>query len=446
MSDEDKRKSLLEKARSLPLSPGVYVMKNTVGDDIYVGKAKELRRRVSSYFQAKDRLAKEAALVENIDDFEYVETGSELEALLLESRLIKDLQPKYNMMLKNNELYPFIEITWDEDFPRVFVTRQKKNNDSRYFGPFVAAGDLRAALAMLQRIFKFRICKRKIDASDKRRKYQRGCLNFHIGRCAGPCRDAISKEDYRKRISSLCRFLTGQKKDLLNDLREEMKTAADNLHFETAAALRDLVEALENLNDYPELDDTLAPAPPALEPERGLVALQKALELDWTPRRIEGIDIANLQGKETVGSLVYFIDGLPFKDGYRRFRIKTVEGQDDFRCVAEVVTRRYGGIIKRGEDMPDIVMIDGGKGQLHAAADALAQSGARVPVLLSLAKKEEAVFVWGREEPLALSKRNLGLRLLMHIRDEAHRFAQHYHHILRRKALFGEEDQSPVTS
>jgi len=287
MSDEDKRKSLLEKARSLPLSPGVYVMKNTVGDDIYVGKAKELRRRVSSYFQAKDRLAKEAALVENIDDFEYVETGSELEALLLESRLIKDLQPKYNMMLKNNELYPFIEITWDEDFPRVFVTRQKKNNDSRYFGPFVAAGDLRAALAMLQRIFKFRICKRKIDASDKRRKYQRGCLNFHIGRCAGPCRDAISKEDYRKRISSLCRFLTGQKKDLLNDLRQRFQ--------------------LEGLAVYLKQDEMLVPTAvtgtfPAQAPHRQVSGIKHIKEMVLTERITEGllVDCLNQNKKMTI--------------------------------------------------------------------------------------------------------------------------------------------------
>lgn len=430
---------LLAKAKALPESPGVYIMKDAAGVEIYVGKAKALRRRVSSYFQTKDRQPKEAALVENIADFDYIETGSELEALLLESRLIKDFRPKYNLMLKNNELYPYIEVTWDEDFPRLLVTRRNVNPGSRYFGPFVGGGDVRAALAVLQRIFLYRTCSRRIDAGDKRLKYQRGCLNYHLGRCAGACCGKISKEEYRKRVASACRFLSGQKKDLISDLRREMQEASARMQFENAAALRDLVEALENVSAHAQVDASLGPVAPGVDPEKGVKALQQVLGLAQPPRRIEGIDIAHLQGGQTVGSLVYFYDGVPFKDGYRRYRIKSVEGVDDFASVAEVARRRYGRIAREGGEMPDVVLIDGGKGQLGAAAKALAETGAAPAALLGLAKEEETLFRAGCSEPLPLSKRNPGLKLLMHVRDEAHRFAQHYHHILRRKAFFGEE-------
>lgn len=430
---------LLEKARSLPDEPGVYIMKDSTGLEIYVGKAKSLKKRVSSYFRKSDHTIKTIALVENIDDFDYVVTGTELEAFLLESRMIKDLQPRYNIMLKHNDMYPFIEVTVQEDFPRVFITRRKDNPKSRYFGPFVGAGDLKAALNQLQRIFLFRACKREIKDGDKKMRNQRGCLNYHIKRCAGCCRGGISKEQYRKRISGLCRFLSGQKKDLIDELRGDMQKAASDLQFEEAAALRDIIQALENINQNPVLDESLAPMAPVIDYDKGLTKLREALGLDFTPKSIEGIDIANLSGKETVGSLVNFIDGLPFKDGYRRFRIKTIDGQDDFACINEVVGRRYGRIVREGGKMPDIIMIDGGKGQLSAAAAALDEIGARPGVLISLAKKEELVFKEGVSEPIRMSRRNEGLRLLMHVRDEAHRFAQHYHHILRKKAVFGEK-------
>lgn len=432
--------SLLDKARELPDQPGVYIMKDAAQNEIYVGKAKSLRRRVSSYFQKRDHTPKEVALIENIADFEYVVTDSEIEAFLLESRLIKDLQPKYNFMLKNNELYPYIEVTMGEDFPRVFTTRQKSNPDSRYFGPYVSAGDLRATLGALQRIFGFRTCKREIRADDGKRRFQRACLNYHIGRCSGVCADKTPKEDYRRRIVSLCRFLSGQKKDLIADLEKEMETEAAAYRFENAARLRDLVGALQHIHESADLDESLSPLAPSLDPQKSLLALQEALHLDWTPRRIEGIDIANLQGQETVGSLVYFLDGSPWKDGYRRFRIKTVEGQDDFACVQEVVRRRYGKLRDQGEELPDIVLIDGGKGQLHAAEDAFREIGVTVPVLMSLAKAEEIPYRAGQSDPVPMTRRNAGLKLLMHIRDEAHRFAQHYHHILRRKAMFGEDE------
>lgn len=439
-------KELLEKAKSLPAKPGVYIMKDISGTEIYVGKAKNLPKRVISYFQKSDHTPKTIALVENIIDFEYIVTETELEALLLESRLIKDLQPKYNIMLKHNEMYPYIEITIEEDFPQVIVTRKKNNPKSRYFGPFVATGDLKACISQLQRIFQFRACKRNIKAGDKKAFTQRGCLNFHIGRCGGVCRGEVSKKEYRKRISGLIRFLSGQKKDLIEDLRKDMIKASKEYQFEEAGSLRDLITALENLNQYPELDDSLAPMAPVIEVEKGLLRLQEALKLDFTPTTIEGIDIANLQGGETVGSLVSFVDGQPFKDGYRRFRIKTVEGQDDFGCINEVVSRRYGRIVRENGKLPDIILIDGGKGQLHSASDALKAIGAKPKALISIAKKEELIYREGYSEPIRMTKRNEGLRLLMHVRDESHRFAQHYHHILRRKAVFGESTNGKIAN
>ena len=434
-----KNETLLEKTRSLTEGPGVYIMHDRDGREIYVGKAKNLRRRVGSYFQNKERFHKDLALVENIADFEYVETDSELEAFLLESRLIKDLQPKDNVLLRNNDAYPFIEVVWGDDFPRVRTARRRDNPDSRYYGPFVEAGRIKGALALLQRIFRFRSCQREIDSANPAHFRQRGCLNFHLGRCTGVCAGKTTKEEYRKRVAGLCRFLSGQKKDLIEDLRKDMETAAKELRFEDAALLRDQVDALLTINQHPGLDDSLAPLNPQTEPEKGLEALRDVLGLDVLPRRIEGIDIANLMGKEVVGSLVSFYDGVPLKDAYRRYRIKTVDGQDDFASIAEVVRRRYGRMTEEGAEFPDIILIDGGKGQLNAASAAMLEVGAKPKVLMSLAEKEEIPYLAGRADPLPLSRRNAGLKLLMHVRDEAHRFAQHYHHILRRKAMFGEK-------
>ena len=441
MTDDSgtRRERLLARARDLPDAPGVYIMRGGDGEEIYVGKAKRLRRRVASYFQRRERRYKDLALAENIADFEYVETDSELEAFLLESRFIKDLQPRYNVMLKNTERYPFIEVTWGEDFPRVITAWRKENPDSRYFGPFVGAGDIRGAIAMLQRIFRFRSCRLDIGGAAFGRARRRGCLNYSIKRCSGPCFGNIGREEYRRRIAGLSRFLCGQKKDLIEDLRRDLDEAAKELHFEEAAELRDIVQALTAINRHPGIDESLAPFNPNTEPEKGLDALRAVLDLPSPPRRIEGIDIANLMGREVVGSLVSFLDGVPFKDGYRRYRIKTVEGQDDFACIAEVVRRRYGRMAIEGAELPDIILIDGGKGQLGAAETALRDVGVFPAALMSLAKAEETPFLAGRADPLPLSRRNAGLKILMHVRDESHRFAQHYHHILRRKAMFGEK-------
>ncbi|MCX7935090.1 MAG: GIY-YIG nuclease family protein, partial [Planctomycetota bacterium] len=415
MSRTNLQDKLLRKARALPAAPGVYIMKDAEGSEIYVGKAKDLRRRVASYFQVRQRLPKEQALIANIADFSHVECESEIEAFLLENRLIKDLKPKYNLLLKNTDVYPLIEISWEEDFPRVEVVYKKTDPRRRYFGPFVASGDLRGRLALLQRIFRFRTCRRQISAADERRRFQRGCLNYHVGRCAGACCAAVSRADYRRRIASLCRFLSGQKKDLLAELRADMAKAAAALQFETAATLRDLIASLEEINRYPAPDENLAPLAPAFDTVQALTALADALRLAKPAQRIEGLDIAHLQGKESVGAVVTFIGGAPFKEGYRRFRIKTAPGQDDCACLAEVARRRYSRLLAEGGEMPEIVLVDGGPGQLSAVAAMIEEVGAAIPAILALAKGEEILRRHGVAEALPLTKRHPGLKLLMYV-------------------------------
>lgn len=427
-----------KKVRDFPHTPGVYLMKDSAGRVVYIGKAKNLRARAGSYFlKGATEERRTAPWVYEIADIEFIETGSEVDALLMESRLVKDIQPKYNQELKDDKTFPYLMITTHEDFPRVEVTRQPRDRGVKLYGPFASAGALRGAMQVLQRVFKFRTCSLDIEASDDRWRWFRPCLLASIQQCTAPCNLRINKEDYRRDIHRLQLFLDGKKTQLLDQMREEMLDAAKKLQFEKAARLRDEVRLLETLDKRGEIDIHAQPEVFYVDPKKGLAGLRKVLKLAKMPRSIEGFDIAHLGGGETVASLVQFLDGLPFRPGYRRFKIRSVDGIDDFRSMQEVITRRFQ---RQGDDdvFPDIILIDGGKGQLHAAADALAQLGVEPPTLISLAKREEEIFVPGQSEPIRLSRHSFALRLLQYVRDEAHRFAQHYHHILRRKAQLGE--------
>jgi excinuclease ABC subunit C len=329
-------------------------------------------------------------------------------------------------------------ITTREDFPRIEVTREPKDRGVKLYGPFAGAGALRGAVQVLQRIFKFRTCTLDIDASDERWQWFRPCLLASINQCTAPCNLRISKEDYRRDIKHLQMFLEGNKTKLIKQMRDEMQAASKELQFEKAAQLRDEIRMLETLDERGELDTHAQPEVFYIDPKKGLAGLRKVLKLSETPRTIEGVDIAHLGGNETVASLVQFLDGLPFKPGYRRYRIRGVTGIDDFRSIHEVVARRYQRLYDEGEAFPDILLIDGGKGQLNAALAAFQERGIPAPTLLSLAKREEEIFLPGESEPLRLSRHAFALRLLQYVRDEAHRFAQHYHHILRRKRTLGE--------
>jgi excinuclease ABC subunit C len=439
VTDADDRAAAAAKVRTFPTTPGVYLMKDGAGRVIYVGKAKNLRSRASSYFlKAAEQDRRTADLVREIRDIDYLEADSEVDALLLESRLVKDVQPKFNSDLKDDKTFPYLQITTHEDFPRVEFTRTPRRRGVKLYGPFTSAGSLRGAIVVLQRIFKFRTCSLDIDAGDEQWRWFRPCLLASIDQCTAPCNLRISKDDYRRDINRLKTFLEGGKKQLLADMRTEMLEASTRLEFERAARLRDEIRLLETLDRRGDLEEHVQPEVFLVDPKKGLAGLAKVLGLPAPPRVIEGVDIAHLAGNETVASLVQFIDGLPFKPGYKRYRIKTVDGIDDFKSIHEVVSRRFARLVREGAALPDVFLVDGGKGQLSAALDALESLGIEPPCVISLAKREEEVFVPGRSEPLRLSRDSFSLRLLEYVRDEAHRFAQHYHHLLRSRRSFDE--------
>jgi len=428
-----------EKVREFPTTPGVYLMKDELGRVIYVGKAVNLRSRAGSYFTeaaAQDR--RTADLVPEISDIDFLSTDSEVDALLLEARLIKDIQPKFNTELKDDKTFPYLQITTHEDFPRVEFTRTPMSKGAKLYGPFTSAKKLRGTITVLQKIFRFRNCTLDIEEDDEKWRWFRPCLLASINQCTAPCNLRISREDYRRDIRRLRLFLDGKKDRLFKELRSEMLDASREHKFERAARIRDEIKALEDLNLRGNLEEDAQPEVFYIDPKKGVEGLRRTFKLSAPPRRIEGVDIAHLQGGETVASLVQFIDGLPFKHGYKRYRIRSVEGVDDYASIHEVIARRFRRLSQEGESFPDILLIDGGKGQLNAAMDAFRMLEIDPPFTLSLAKQEEEVFLPGESDPRRLSRHSFGLRLLQYVRDEAHRFAQHYHHILRRKSTFDE--------
>ncbi|MBX3432807.1 MAG: excinuclease ABC subunit UvrC [Pirellulales bacterium] len=429
-----------EKVRAkFPDTPGVYLFQDQAGRVIYVGKAKNLRARVGSYFlKAAAEDARTAQLVLEAYDVDFLECESEVDALLVEARLVKDVQPKFNRDLRDDKSFPYLQITTHEDFPRVEITREPRTSGVKLYGPFANVGQLRGALQVLQRVFQFRTCSLDIEESDERWRWFRPCLLASIRQCTAPCNLRISKEDYRKDVQRLRQFLDGHGKSLLKELEAEMREAAANKRFEQAARLRDELKMLASIGDRGDLDKHEQPEVFYMDPKKGLAGLRKVLKLPETPRTIEGVDIAHLGGNETVASLVQFIDGLPFKPGYRRFRIREVAGVDDYASIHEVVSRRFKRLADEGEAQPDILLIDGGKGQLGKALQAFDALGVTPPLVLSLAKREELIYVMNRDEPLRLSRHAFALRLLQYVRDEAHRSAQAYHHLLRRKRTLGE--------
>lgn len=423
------------KVKTFPQTPGVYLMKDDAGRVIYVGKAKNLRSRAGSYFlKAAAEDQRTATWINEIADIDYMDCESEVDALLVESRLIKDIQPKHNKEQKDDKSFPYLMITTRDEFPRIEVTREPKSKGVKLYGPFASAGALRGAIGVLQKIFKFRTCTLDITESDERWNWFRPCLLASINQCSAPCNFRITKEDYRRDIKRLQTFLSGGKKRLLKEMATEMLEASKSLDFERAAVLRDEIQMLERLEERGELETHAQPEVFYIDPKKGLAGLRKVLELPETPRVIEGVDIAHLGGGETVASLVQFIDGLPFKPGYRRFKIQDVEGIDDFRSIYEVVSRRFRKLSDSGDSFPDILLIDGGKGQLNSAMAAFRDQEITPPVVISLAKRDEEIFRPGLPEPLRLSRSSYALRLLQYVRDESHRFAQHYHHILRNKS------------
>ena len=526
----------------LPEKPGVYLMRDAAGKIIYVGKAVNLKNRVRSYFQQRGLSPKTEALVARIATFETIVTASEMEALILECNLIKKHRPRYNISLRDDKSYPFVKVTWNEEYPRVYATRRVEKDGAKYYGPYASAGAMHETLALLKRLFPLRSC-RSMDA-------RRPCLEFHINRCMAPCAGLIDAATYREMVKTVCLFLEGRSADVEKDLKRRMLAASDEMKFELAGRLRDQLAAVRNVTEkqnivtgagdqdvlglarmggqscvqvffvrsgkmvgrdrfmlsggetesdgeilaafvkqyynessfipreiltpaaLPETDlltawltQRKAGAVHLLTPQRGtkrelvLLAgenatealrqrsereearegkrsaavqeLAERLELDCLPQRIECFDISHIQGAETVASMVVFTDGEPDKSEYRRFRLKTVEGSpDDFASMQEVTLRRYRDA---KEPLPDLIVIDGGKGQLSSALEVIRGVGlAEIPVI-GLAKEFEHIFRENISEPLVLPRHSEALRLVQQIRDEAHRFAVGYHRKLRAK-------------
>ncbi|MHC4993244.1 MAG: UvrB/UvrC motif-containing protein, partial [Planctomycetota bacterium] len=372
----DRLQQLADKARGLPATPGVYLMKDAAGSVLYVGKAGSLRSRVGSYFvDSTDLGVAKQPMLDVVVDFEVIDCEGEWEALLMESRLIKDIRPRFNARLVDDKTYPYLVITMRDEFPGVFVTRSPTDpqfKGAKVFGPFTSVYALREAVQLLQRVFNYRTCTLDIKAHDPRHARFRPCLLHAINQCTAPCANRVSPESYREDIQRFVRFLGSKRSAMLREMRREMDQAAETLAYERAAVLRDQIRAIEKLDDrekrsagevgdwQPEVTVFSA------DPTAGLRSLQRLLGIDQPIRCLEAIDIAHLQGGETVGSKVCFIDGRPFKDGYRRYRIQSATN-DDYMAIREVVSRRYRDAGAGQELYPDAILIDGGLGQLHAA-------------------------------------------------------------------------------
>lgn len=543
-------KNLAGRLRQVPDRPGIYMFKDHAGKVIYVGKAKALKKRVSSYFTKHPDSQKTASMLSSAEDFDYIAAASEEEALILENNFIKKYRPRYNILLLDDKQYPYIKLTVNEDWPRMLLVRKIDDDGAKYFGPY-SGNTVRETLRLIKRLFPIRLCK---ETPMKMRKQP--CMYFYIKRCSGPCLGGVDRNSYAGMIEEVRGLLEGRLSDVISKMRSEMKAASDRTDFEEAKALRDRIRSLGRMSEeqlvvshdladrdvvafsrqgafscavifkvrggklverdifYPkQVEDAtdedlsasilkqyyssaaLVPgeillAMPIKEaaslaelirkksgtktkliaPTRGnkaklvkmaqdnatlllerrlvsmssdaeqpaLLELKKKLNLSALPMRIEAFDISNISGTDTVGSMVVFVGGSPLKKDYRRFRVRSREGEpDDTGSIYEVVRRRYGGALSRELDRPELILIDGGIGQVGAAVKALKDAGKFFPPLIGLAKKHEEIFLPGKREPLRLPRSSKALQLLQRVRDEAHRFAVIYHRLRRSKRMTG---------
>jgi len=553
------RNGLKTKLENLPAKPGIYVLKDNNSKIIYIGKAKNLRNRVRSYFQeSRSENIKTDIMVSKVRDFDVILTDSEIEALILEANLVKEHKPRYNINLKDDKSFPFIRIT-NESFPQIFPTRNVVRDGSKYLGPYTDVKVMRQILNMVKRVFTVRSCKLKLNSASIEKGKYKVCLDYHIGKCQGPCEGLITEAEYNEMVNQVVCFLNGRHQELLRILTEKMADKVANLEFEQAARIRDQIKLIENFESKQKVvlekdididvfalareddyacgvvfkiregkvigrqhfymmgvekkekkeilknllqqyyltsefvpEEILLPGLPAefvsikswLQKEKekklkiyvpkigekakivelgkknakllledlklqkmkakdyvphSVKALQRDLRLEIPPRRIEAFDISNISGKDAVASLVCFLDGSPKKSEYKRFKIKTVHSSDDSAMMGEVIERRYSRVLKENKSFPDLILIDGGKGQLSAAVNVLKKLGIENQKIISLAKRLEEVYIPGVSEPQTIPKTSSGLKLLQRIRDEAHRFAVEFHRKVRKKRTITSE-------
>jgi excinuclease ABC subunit C len=503
-----KKSDLVEKLRDVPHKPGVYLMKDRLNRIIYVGKARDLRKRLGQHFMPSRRAnadLKTRALLDSVWDFEIHLVRNEPEALLLEGKLIKDFRPKYNISFRDDKRFLLVKVNLSDPIPRFQLTRLKKDDGCRYFGPFAHAGALRSTLSWMRKRFGIRSCR----APEPGEQDYRRCLDHIIKNCSAPCIRKVSLDEYRQHVLEACEFLDGESRELLEQLEAEMKSAAEKLDFERAAQIRNMLEDLRRTTK-PARRFTRGSLPSAVDPAADLQALADALLLPGPPRIMECFDISNISTTHVVASMVCFKDGVPDKSNYRRYRIRTVAGQDDFASMAEVVRRRYSRILletrelapdlsefnqepveealervqsvdkletgslgnletesveeletgplekletrppdeleikppekpKSGPErlvrLPDLIIVDGGKGQLNAACRELQRLGLSERPIIGLAKEFEEIYRPSRPLPLRLPEDSGALQLLQRIRDEAHRFANGYHQLLMKKRI-----------
>jgi excinuclease ABC subunit C len=435
------------KLGDVPHRPGIYLMKDRFGTVIYVGKARDLKRRVSQYFQASRRSGwdlKFNALVEAIHDFDIHVVKSEPESLLLESRLIKEFHPRYNVSFRDDKRFLMLKINLNDPIPRFTFTRVRNEEGAKFFGPFPGSGSLRRTLNLVRHKFNLRGC-RPLNPTEADYKH---CLYAHLKVCTAPCIGNVTLEQYRMQVMAACDFLEGQCGEMIKELEEGMKKAAERLDFEKAAELRDLVTDLKRTTKRTEKFERIPyTLPVALDPKADLASLAEVLGLPEPPERIDGFDISNISGTFKVASIVRFRNGRPDRANYRRLRIKDVEGQNDFASMAEAVQRRYSRLLREANkqpredadrprgNLPHLIVIDGGKGQLGMAVTELTKLGlADIPVI-GLAKEYEEIHRPGEKQALRLGLDHPAVKLLQRVRDESHRVANSYNAQLRLKLV-----------
>ncbi|MBU0895329.1 MAG: excinuclease ABC subunit UvrC [Candidatus Omnitrophica bacterium] len=406
-----------EKISQLPVTAGVYIMKDSAGNVLYVGKAINLRKRVSSYFYPRRALSERLKIMTGkVMDIAYVGTSTEAEALIYENSLIKRLAPRYNVALKDDKSYPVLKLTINEKFPRLFITRVRANDGALYYGPYTNAKLLKEALAALRRIFPLRTCVKLPN---------RVCINYHIKQCPGPCAGKVDRKSYMDMVLELKLFIEGNRPDLIKHLTAKMLEASKAEKYEEATLVKAKIEALSSMKErtisYTPCDE--------VEELKAMLGIRGPVEV------IEAFDVSNIMGEAAVGSMVYFYKGRPRKNEYRKFKINSVAGVDDYSMMREIVARRYTRLLKEGKALPDLILIDGGKGHLSAAQGELDKLGlSKIPVV-GIAKEFERIYCKDKSEPVILPEDSKSLHLLKRMRDEAHRFAINFHRSLRSKRL-----------
>ncbi|MBR2720423.1 MAG: excinuclease ABC subunit UvrC [Lentisphaeria bacterium] len=420
----------------IPAQPGVYMFRDRFGKVIYVGKARDLRRRLGNYFQPSRKRtgdAKLRSLINSIAQWSYTVVRTEDEALLLESQLIKTYAPYYNILMRDDKRYLLLKVDLNEKFPTLTLARLKKPDNARYYGPFPHGTALKMTREFLLSHFGLRGCKTS-EPDEETRKH---CLKKLVKDCCAPCTGKVTVEEYRARLDAALAVLDGDIAPVKEAIKEKMLRAASEGKFEIAARYRDAMANIDavfgrknRIFENPSLPDQKFPAG-----EEGIRALAERLGLQTLPRKIICFDISNILGTLAVASMVTFTDGKPDRQAYRRFRIKTVMQSDDFAMMREAVSRHFSRLLKEKLPLPDLLMVDGGKGQLSSAVEALISVGAPPLPMLGLAERNEEIYIPGHSEPIVLDRHHAALKLLQSVRDEAHRFAITYHRNLREKRI-----------